>query len=271
MTQVLSICNHKGGVGKSTTTYHLARAAVRRGLSVLVIDADPQGNVSTTLAKEALAADQAGLADVLYGLLDSQRHPEDAPALEDVAWDGIWDGLTLIPTVGEALSFVANQLVVEGAGRESKLREALEAMDRAYDLVLIDCPPSLDQLTLNALTVSDGVVIITHARLWSVDGMDRLLKTIEKVRKAYNPALQIRGVLVNAYEKNQVGTRHWARQLEDEMNRRELPLLSAQVPKRVVIADTVESSQGLDEAGSDATDLVQIYDRVLTDLIGASK
>lgn len=271
MTQILSICNHKGGVGKSTTTYHLARAAVCRGLSVLVIDADPQGNVSTTLAKEELAADQAGLADVLHGLLDSQRHPEGAPTLADVAWEGVWDDLTLIPTVGEALSFVANQLVVEGAGRESKLREALTTLEHVYDLVLIDCPPSLDQLTLNALTASDGVVIITHARLWSVDGMDRLLKTIEKVRAAYNPDLEIRGVLINAWEKNQIGHRHWSLQLEDEMGRRDLLLLSEKIPKRVVIADTTESGLGLDEAGSDAGYLAQSYDRVLTDLMGAGK
>lgn len=271
MTQVVSICNHKGGVGKSTTTHHLARAAVRRGLRVLVIDADPQGNVSTTLAKEPLAADQAGLADVLYGLLDSQRHPEQAPTLDEVAWEGVWEGLTLIPTVGEALSFVANQLVVEGAGRESKLREALEPVADQYDLVLIDCPPSLDQLTLNALSASDGVLIVTHARLWSVDGMDRLLSTIEKVRKAYNHSLEIRGALVNAYEKNQVGARHWSLQLENEMSRRELPLLSVQVPKRVVIADTVESAQGLDEVGHEAGDLVEIYDRVLADVIGDNK
>ena len=117
--QILALCNQKGGVGKSTTTFHLARAAVQAGRRVLVVDLDPQGNLTTSIAAETVDDDQAQLADAL-----SSRAPE---TLRDVIVPGLWPGLDLVPTAGVTLGAVRDELVIAGAGRESRLREALQA------------------------------------------------------------------------------------------------------------------------------------------------
>ena len=128
------------GVGKSTTTFHLARAAVLRGQRVLVVDNDPQGNLTAGAAAESVEEDQAGLADAL-----SSRAPE---TIRDVIVRGVWPGLDVVPTSGVTLGYVRDELVIAGAGREGRLREALATVAADYDLILIDCAPSrfLDEL-----------------------------------------------------------------------------------------------------------------------------
>ena len=118
----ISLCNQKGGVGKSTTTYHLARAAVLEGLRVIVVDLDPQGNITSSLAKYPVDEDTAGLADVLS---NRTKLP-----ISEVTVPGLWDGVDLVPTTGEALPVVRDELVVAGAGRESRLRAALSPIAR---------------------------------------------------------------------------------------------------------------------------------------------
>lgn len=252
--RILALCNQKGGVGKSTTAFHLARSAVMKGHRVLVVDADPQGNITSVLTDD-LADDQAGLADVL-----STRAPD---TIAEVAVDGIWSGLTVVPTVGETLGVVRDELVVAGAGREARLRDALHLVEEDYDLVLIDCAPSLDTLTINGLTAANGVVVVTQSKLWSANGLAKLLDTIAAVRAHYNPQLSVAGVLVNQHEARTIGGTHWAEQIQEATEARALPLLQPAVPKRAIIADATESAQGLDELGADGAELVAIYDGYL--------
>ena len=115
--RIYALCNQKGGVGKSTTAFHLARAAVLGGRRVLLVDNDPQGNLTSVTAAEPVEEDQAGLADVL-----SARAGE---RLRDVIVAGIWPGLDLVPTAGSTLGIVRDELIVAGPGREGRLREAL--------------------------------------------------------------------------------------------------------------------------------------------------
>lgn len=259
-TKTIAVCNQKGGVGKSTTTFHLARAAVRSGRRVLVVDDDPQGDLTAVLTAETITGEHAGLADVL-----SSRAEEKAA---DVLVAGIWDGLDVLPTAGPNLSSVRDELVIAGAGRESRLATALQALAANYDLILIDCAPSLDQLTINGLVAADEALVVTQSKLWSANGLAELLETISTVRQHYAPGLTVAGVLVNQHEGQTVSGGHWLDELRTAAAGRELRLLEPVVPKRVVIADAVESSHGLDQwPGGEARSLAELYDTHLQTLL----
>ncbi len=235
----IAIANQKGGVGKSTTTYHLARAAVIKGLRVLAVDLDPQGNLTSSLTSHPLPEDIEGVADVLSARSNA--------TLKDVLVPGIWGSLDVAPTVGETLALVRDELVIAGAGRERRLHTALNQVNDNYDLCLIDCAPSLDQLTLNGLSAATAVLIVTHSKLWSANGLARLLETIADVRRYYNPTLTIGGVIVNQHEANTNAGDYWLKELTSQLQRRSLRLLQPPIPKRVAISDSVESSTGLDQ------------------------
>lgn len=257
---IIALCNQKGGVGKTTTTFHLARAAAAAGQRVLVIDADPQGNLTFAIAATPVADDQVGLADVL-----SQRSDE---ALADVLTDALW-GVQLVPTSGTTLGLVRDELVVSGAGRENRLRDALAAAKDDYDLVLIDCAPSIDQLMINGLTAADAVLIVSHTKQFSANGLGQLLSTIDEVRKYYNPQLAVAGVIVNQHEEQTVSGRTWAEELQAAAQERQLRILEPFVPKKVVISDAVEASVGLDEYGTrEAYRLFETYQDFLTAIKG---
>ena len=261
MSVVYALCNQKGGVGKSTTAFQLARAAVLRGLRVLVVDADPQGNLTAVAAAEPVGDDQVGLADAL-----SERTPETT---RDVIVPGVWDRLDVVPTSGVTLGHVRDELVIAGAGREARLRAALGQVAGDYDVILIDCAPSLDQLTVNALTAAGGAVVVTHSKLFSANGLAQLLDTIETVRGHYNPALRVPGVIVNQHEERTVSGKTWLEELNAAAEARGLRILLPPIPKRVVISDATEAARGLDEWGnSEATALAEIYAEHLATIEG---
>lgn len=257
--RTVAICNQKGGVGKSTTAYHLARAAVLQGQRVLLVDADPQGNLTSVISQD-VSPDQVGLADVLSSRTDVQ--------LKDVVYPGIWEHLQIVPTPsGRNLGMVRDELVVAGVGRERRLGEALATIAGDYDLCLIDCPPSLDQLTLNALTAADSVIVVSHARLWATDGLAHLLETIRDVRQYYNPSVSVAGVIVNQYEERTIAGRHWLSELAASAEALGFRVLEPPIPKRVVIADATEASAALDEWGADGPELAAIYAQHLKNLL----
>lgn len=259
-TRIIALCNQKGGVGKTTTCFQLARAAVLAGRKVLAIDNDPQGNLSAVAAKTPPLETQAGLADAL------SVHTNDE--LADVIVPGVWEGLDLVPTIGTALGFVRDELVIAGAGRERRLSQAISAIKDNYDLILIDCAPSLDQLTINGLSAADDALIVTHSKLWSANGLAQLLETLEAVKSYYNPELSVAGVVVNQHEENTISGKTWIKELKEACMSRNLPLLTPPVPKRVVIADATEAAKGLDEWGSkEAGDLANIYSDHLTQIL----
>lgn len=251
-TYVIAVCNQKGGVGKTTTTFNLARAAVRAGRRVLLIDADPQGNLTEIASAEPLPEGTAGLADVLSARVGD--------TIVDVIVPAVWGGASLVPTRGETLGDVRDEMVIAGAGREARLRTALATVVDDYDLVLIDCPPTLDQLTVNALTAADSVAVVTHSKLFSATGLGKLLDTITVVRDSYNPRLHVGGVIINAHEARTISGRHWLEEIETSG----VLILQPPVPKLAVINDAAEAGRGLDEwPSTEAHVLAKTYDHYL--------
>lgn len=262
MTHTVCMANQKGGVGKTTTAFHLARAAHLQGLKTLVIDTDPQGNLTSSLSKEVLSTDAPGLADALTA--------QTQDTLDDVVVPGLWDGVDLIPTTGETLPFVRNELTVSPAAAEFRLKKAIEPLAGRYDLVLIDCPPSIDKLTINAMVASDDVLIVTHAARYSLDGIKHLLDSVNMVRD-YNPNLNLAGLVVNQYERQRNAAQSWRLELTQAADGMGLPVFEPMIPKRTMIAEAAENGEALDQrGGEDARQLVQIYDRYITKLTGGA-
>ena len=256
----IAVTNQKGGPGKTTTTYHLARAAFRRELRTLVIDLDPQGNLSDSLTE--VEEKQAGMADVLSA--------SSSYGLDEVVVETTWNGVYLAPSGGDALAVVRNELITSGPGREMRLAKALRRLDGApFDLVLIDCAPALDALTTNAFTAADGVLVVTQSRLYSATGLAHLLDAVEAVRAYYNPRLSVAGVLVNQHRANTSQGKHWSGELASACQARGLALLDPPVPDRVAISDSSEAGVGLDEWPGAPAELVDVYDSHLAAVVSA--
>jgi chromosome partitioning protein len=188
--RILAIANQKGGVGKTTTAVNLAAALAASGVPVLLIDFDPQGNASTGLG---IAAQDRGRGS--YQLLDGGM-------LNDLAsYRTAYSNLWLIPSgpdlVGAEVELAATET------REFRLRDALSAWRRAapFRYILIDCPPSLGLLTLNALVAADGVLVPLQCEFYALEGISGLTRTIETVRRRLNPGLRLAGVVLTMYDK----------------------------------------------------------------------
>lgn len=259
MTKTISLANQKGGVGKTTSTVNVSRAACVKGLKVLAVDADPQGNLTTAIAGRPMDGGEIGLADALSARADE--------SLKDVIVPSVWEGVDLVPTTGDALSLVDQELVIMRAGRESKLKDALATVEDEYDLVLIDCPPAVNQLTINAWAASDSVVIVSHAALWSLDGIAHLLGNIREVATYYNPGLSVAGVLINKFDKRKNSAQARKRELISAAEGEHLNVFQPVIPDRVVISESAENGEALDLIrDEDAQRFAQIYGKYVTTL-----
>lgn len=200
---VVSMCNQKGGVGKTTSTINLGAALAEYGRKVLLVDLDPQGALSA-----GLGVPHYELAHTVHNLMIEPR-----VGIEEVLIHTRVDGLDLIPSNID-LSAAEIQLVNE-VGREQTLGRALRPVLDRYDYILIDCQPSLGLLTVNALACSDGVIIPTECEYFSLRGLALLTDTVEKVRERLNPKLEISGIVVTRYDNRTVNAREvMARVLE---------------------------------------------------------
>ena len=187
-TRVLAVANQKGGVGKTTTAINLGTALAAIDQRVLLIDLDPQGNASTGLGVEK-SDRHLNTYHVLIGvagLLDATQ-TTDIPNLDIVP-----SGLDLYGAAVE---------LVNVHRREFRLREALTQGLGAYDYAIIDCPPSLDLLTVNALTTAQAVLVPLQCEFYALEGVSQLMRTIDSVRRAFNPNLDIQGIVLTMHDK----------------------------------------------------------------------
>ena len=200
---VIALCNQKGGVGKTTTTINLGATLVDRGYRVLLVDFDPQGAASVGLGINAHSLDRT-----IYNLL---LEPEGSAG--DVVVETAIPGLDLVPANID-LSAAELQLVTE-VGRESALKRVLEPLLPHYDVVLIDCQPSLGLLTLNALCAADWVLVPLECEFFALRGVALLMDTIDKVQRRLNPNLRVMGVLATMFDGRTVHAREVLQRLQD--------------------------------------------------------
>jgi chromosome partitioning protein len=195
MKRVMAVANQKGGVGKTTTAVNLAASFVAMRRRVLLVDLDPQGNATAGcgIDKNTL---QRGSCEVLLGECTAAEAIHLQPATGKVP--GVV-GLSVLPT-NQDLTSAEVRLLTGIERREQRLRLALEPIRSHYDLILIDCPPSLNMLTLNALVAADSVLIPMQCEYYALEGLSALVATIEQIRDTANPVLEIEGILRTMYD-----------------------------------------------------------------------
>lgn len=235
MGSIFAVTNQKGGVGKTTTTVNLAAALAEYGKKVLLIDLDPQGNAST-----GCGLDKDDIALTSYEVIMTQAKVDDAIIRpENVLFD-------VLPTNADLTA--AEVQLLEVKLREHRLRLALESARDRYDYILIDCPPSLSMLTVNALVASRGVLIPIQCEYYALEGLSSLLKTIERIKQRANPALEITGLLRTMFDARNNLANQVSRQL---IHHFQAKVFQSIIPRNVRLAEA--PSYGLPVINYDRT------------------
>ncbi len=222
MARIISVTNQKGGVGKTTTAINLAASLAMDGKQrVLLIDVDPQSNATSGVGM-VLSDDQVGVYDLLVG----------QASLEEVIYPTAVDSLQVIPACPD-LAGAEIELVPQD-DREKRLVNAFQGQNEDFDFVVIDCPPSLGLLTLNALAVSQSVLIPMQCEYFALQGLSHLLKTLKRVKHSLNPRLSVEGILLTMFDGRTV----LANQVRDEISRYfKNYLLETVIPRNIRLSE----------------------------------
>jgi chromosome partitioning protein len=221
MAQVLAIANQKGGVGKTTTSVNVACALARLNQRVLLVDLDPQGN-----ATMGSGVDKRTLAASVYQVLIGEVRAREAIVAQTAA------GYALLPANRELAGAELDQVELEA--RETRLRDALAEVDTDFDLVIIDCPPSLSLLTLNGFCAASGVIIPMQCEYYALEGLSDLVNTVRKVHANFNRQLGVLGLLRVMFDPRIALSQQVSRQLEAHFGDKVFATL---VPRNVRLAE----------------------------------
>ena len=224
--KVISICNLKGGTGKTTTALNLGAALARSGRRTLLIDLDPQGNLTESLGQEAQATEYD-----IRNALDEQTPPKPL---------SIVDNLWLVPTTLE-LASAETDLAQEAIAGGYPLQDILEPIKKEFDYILIDCSPSIGAIVINALVASDSLIIPLQAEYLPLTGLKKLTDVIAKVQRRLNPQIKVSGILITQYDQRKV----LGRQIVDSVQEHfRAELFDTKIRTNVALAES--PSRGLD-------------------------
>ncbi len=221
MGKTIAITNQKGGVGKTTTAINLAASLALNELRILLIDSDPQGNATT-----GVGVSKQTLKSTLYDVYNGTITAQDAVVQTE------FDGLFLLPADKDLVA--ANMDLIDQEAREFRLRDALKDLKNDFDFLILDCPPALDLLTVNALMAADSVIVPIQCEFFALEGVSQLIDTIQRLRETFDHELPFEGILLTMFDDRTNLTRQVANDLKEHFGKQ---VFETVVPRSVRLAE----------------------------------